>query len=473
MKPFPFYPCRIDLAGCELMSDKATDTQFVHFAKILSTSSYSGVLLSGGPSPTEFEGRYSLMGWDPFLILETKGRSCRIHTPERALSLDGNPLDVLDEVFCNLAPEFTQEISPFCGGAMGYFAYEMKNEIESLPQSARDDLNLPDVFLMWPRKILIHDRLNGLMQLVTLGVEGISEEARHSFPPANDAGLHGSFVVGDMISNFRHEEYLEAVRKILHYIRQGDLYQVNLSQRYKFPFIGSPYELWESLYKVNPAPFYAFIQGGSHQVLSTSMERFLFRRGQYIETRPIKGTRKRGKTREEDEELIRDLIQNPKDDAELSMIVDLLRNDLGRVCAPRSIRVAEHKRLESYQNVHHLVSIVTGELIPGTTYGQLLRATFPGGSITGCPKIRAMEVIDELEPNVRHVYTGAIGYLGWHENLDLNIAIRTALTTGGACYFSVGGGIVFDSVEEEEYQETLHKGRTLFQLIERMGKSAP
>jgi len=200
------------------------------------------------------------------------------------------------------------------------------------------------------------------------------------------------------------------------------------------------------------------------------MERFLCRRGQYIETRPIKGTRKRGLTPEEDATLKKELMEDFKDDAELSMIVDLLRNDLGRVCRPLTIRVAEHKRLESYQNVHHLVSIVIGGLRRDTTYGEILQATFPGGSITGCPKIRSMEIIDELEPHVRHVYTGAIGYLGWHDNMDLNVAIRTALIHKNIGYFSVGGGIVYDSKEEDEYQETLHKGRTMFQLIEKLGE---
>jgi para-aminobenzoate synthetase component 1 len=195
------------------------------------------------------------------------------------------------------------------------------------------------------------------------------------------------------------------------------------------------------------------------------MERFLFRCGSTIETRPIKGTRRRGSTPEEDAALARELAESEKDDAELSMIVDLLRNDLGRVCKPRSIRVPQHKRIERYQNVFHLVSIVTGTLIPGTTAGDLLRATFPGGSITGCPKIRAMEIIDELEPTVRHVYTGSIGYVGWHDNLDLNVAIRTAVVTRGLGHVSVGGGVVYDSCEQDEYEETLHKGRTFFEVV--------
>ena len=259
------------------------------------------------------------------------------------------------------------------------------------------------------------------------------------------------------------------MRRVREYIRAGDVYQVNLSQRYRFPFSGDGFGLWESLFRRNPAPFYAYLHCGGHQVLSTSMERFLFRKGDFIETRPIKGTRKRGASPSEDEALRAELRSSPKDDAELSMIVDLLRNDLGRVCLPRSVRVQEHKRLESYQNVHHLVSIVTGRLASGTTYGDIIRAAFPGGSITGCPKIRAMEIIDELETVVRHVYTGSIGYLGWHDNMDLNIAIRTAVIHGRACSYSVGGGIVFDSDEADEYEETLHKGRTLFEIIQAGG----
>jgi para-aminobenzoate synthetase component 1 len=244
-----------------------------------------------------------------------------------------------------------------------------------------------------------------------------------------------------------------------------------MSQRFHFPLEGDPYVLWEGLFGMNPAPFYAYLHAGDHRILSTSMERFLVRRGEEIETRPIKGTRPRGETPRADERMRRELAESPKDDAELSMIVDLLRNDLGRVCRARSIHVAEHKRLEAYENVYHLVSIVRGLLRPGVGTGELLRATFPGGSITGCPKIRAMEIIDELEPNVRHVYTGSIGYVGFHDNLDLNVAIRTAVHAGGTCYYSVGGGVVYDSDEEAEYQETLHKGRTLLRLVERLRKS--
>ena len=255
------------------------------------------------------------------------------------------------------------------------------------------------------------------------------------------------------------------MRRAREYIRQGDIYQVNLSQRFSFPFQGDLYRLFLQLFQRNPAPFYAYLNCGDLQILSTSMERFLWRQGDYLETRPIKGTRPRGRTPAEDEVMRQELITSVKEDAELSMIVDLLRNDIGRVCLGGSVQVKEHKRLEAYENVYHLVSIVTGKVRPDCSQGDILRATFPGGSITGCPKIRAMEIIDELEPVVRHVYCGSIGYLGLHRNLDLNIAIRTAIGCQGQVHFAVGGGIVYDSEEVAEYEETLHKGMTLFKII--------
>jgi para-aminobenzoate synthetase component 1 len=343
----------------------------------------------------------------------------------------------------------------------------LKNVIERLPQTAKDDRNLPDLWLMWPRQLVIHDRLRRSLTHLRFDYGDRSEGGETEFTPGSLSGEAAGKIleVGPLESNFTRESYMEAVKRVREYIAAGDVYQVNLSQRYRFRFSGDAFSLWESLFARNPAAFYAYLNCGDHQILSTSMERFLLRRGQCIETRPIKGTRKRGATAIEDEILRRDLSASPKDDAELSMIVDLLRNDLGRVCMPRTIRVQEHKRIETYENVHHLVSIVTGRLKPGTSYGKLLRATFPGGSITGCPKIRAMEIIDELEKVVRHVYTGSIGYLGWHENMDLNIAIRTAVVQAGTCMFSVGGGIVFDSDEADEYEETLHKGRTLFDIV--------
>jgi para-aminobenzoate synthetase component I len=525
----------VDIVRMELMAIQVNDAAFLERVRGLAELPWSAVLLSGGDLDCS---SHSVAAWDPLLMFSSKGHSIRLQAEQGEWELEGDPLTCLDAVFAALRPSYPLVLPPFCGGAVGYFAYDLKNCIERLPQTAVDDRNLPDMLLFFPKQVLVHDRVAGTLHHLVLKVrtkipsnpplkkgdlrhgascedltrpplekkdsciphffeegqggfrrgatmtKGISqcapngpaEVAPHEVRPRPPVTTHdfgpSGIKVGPLASNFTHDDYLAAVGRVRHYIREGDVYQVNLSQRFQFSFEGRPFALWEHLYALNPAPFYAYIQAEDHQVLSTSMERFLLRRGSTIETRPIKGTRKRGRTAAEDEELRCDLQTSPKDDAELSMIVDLLRNDLGRICRPRSVRVAEHKRLESYQNVHHLISIVTGEIRDGLTHGEMLRATFPGGSITGCPKVRAMEIIDELEPHVRHVYTGAIGYLGWHGNADLNIAIRTALVHQGSCYFSVGGGIVYDSDEEDEYQETLHKARTLFDLIERLEKKS-
>jgi para-aminobenzoate synthetase component 1 len=426
---------------------------------------YAMLLLSGGDLDC---ARYSLMGWDPFLVLRAQGRRVKVQQGSDIRFLDANPFDVLAEVLGALELPEDTPLDPVTASALGFLAYDLKNHLERLPTTAVDDLHLPEMVLAFPQRLVVHDRRAERFHQIDINYEDprgrISAPTEPlTWPPAVPVG---PYRVGQPQSNFTREAYLKALTRIREYIGKGDVYQVNLTQRFSFPLSGEPYHLFQRLFQVNPAPFYAYLNCDDFQVLSTSMERFLYRRGDYLETRPIKGTRPRGPTPAADAELRRELADSPKDDAELSMIVDLLRNDLGKVCLPRTVKVTEHKRLEAYQNVYHLVSIVTGRLRPGCTAVDILRATFPGGSITGCPKIRAMEIIDELEPQVRHVYCGAIGYLGLHRNLDLSVAIRTAIISRGQGHFAVGGGVVYDSVEADEYEETLHKGRTLFRLIE-------
>ena len=459
----------VDLLGDTLLEERAGDRHFLEMARGIAGLPGACLLLSGGGLDCS---RYSLAGWDPLLVFSAKGRQLNLAAGPRTWRGQGHPLAVLDQLFQELRPGFPLLAEPFAGGGLGYLAYELKNQIERLPQSAQDDLGLPDIYLSFPSQVLIHDRRAGHLRHLRLGWPG----RRPTGPGPQELTVLQPGPpprLGEMTSTFSHQDYLAAVQRIRAYIAQGDVYQVNLSQRFSFGLEGDPLALWERLFAKNPAPFYAYVNAGDHQVLCTSMERFLLRRGSYLETRPIKGTRPRGADPQTDEALRRELIQSLKDDAELSMIVDLLRNDLGRVCPPRSIAVASHKRVEAFQNVFHLVSTVTGQVDQGLTHGQLLSATFPGGSITGCPKIRAMEIIDELEPKVRQVYTGSIGYLGWHQNLDLNIAIRTGIVSQGHCHFAVGGGVVHDSDPEDEYQETLHKGRTLFQVMQALGKDQP
>jgi len=426
---------------------------------------YAMLLLSGGDLDC---ASHSLMGWEPYLVIRSKGDRVQVLTERESIELRGNPFEVLDDLLAALEIPGPLPVAPFAGGGMGFLAYDLKNYLERLPATAQDDLGLPEMVFAFPRRLVVHDRRTDSfwnVKVIWEDAQGRQPKSQAELSLVNDQDPE-EFQVGKLQSNFTRDAYLQAVSRIREYIRNGDVYQVNLSQRFSFPLQGDPYLLLRRLFALNPAPFYAYLNCRDFVIFSTSMERFLFRQEDYLETRPIKGTRPRGHTPEDDEVQRQELVASLKDDAELSMIVDLLRNDLGKVCRARSVRVKEHKRLEAYQNVYHLVSIVTGELRPNTGHVDILRATFPGGSITGCPKIRSMEIIDELEPQVRHVYTGAIGYLGLHRNMDLNVAIRTAIVADGWGHFSVGGGVVYDSDEQAEYEETLHKGHTLFRLIE-------
>ena len=268
-----------------------------------------------------------------------------------------------------------------------------------------------------------------------------------------------------LCSGFTHEGYLKAVEAVREYIKAGDIFQANLSQRFEADMPVPPYELYRRLRRINPAPFAGYLNFDGVAVVSASPERFLRLQKGVVETRPIKGTRPRGKDRGEDERLALELVQSIKDKAEHMMIVDLERNDLGRVCRYGTVRVSELMALEKYSTVFHLTSTIEGHLRPGKSAIDLLKATFPGGSITGAPKVRAMEIIDELEPTRRSVYTGSIGYIGFDGGLDLNIVIRTILVKGGRAYFQVGGGVVYDSDPEGEYIETLDKARALIRAL--------
>jgi para-aminobenzoate synthetase component 1 len=258
------------------------------------------------------------------------------------------------------------------------------------------------------------------------------------------------------------DEYCRKIEKILHHIREGDIYQANFAQTFSAPLSGDPFAFWQHLTQKNPAAFFAYIDDGEQQILCTSPERLLKQWGRDVESRPIKGTCPRGKTPEDDARLREALLTSPKEAAELAMIVDLVRNDLHQSCVTGSVTVAAHRVIEKYTNVFHQVSVVTGQLPTSATTISALKHLFPGGSITGCPKIRAMEIIRELEGTPRGIYTGSIGYASTHGTQDWNIAIRTAVVKNGRIYLSVGGGIVADSDPEKEYEETLHKAASFF-----------
>lgn len=446
---------------------------FIKTCKRFASEPGTVVLVSG----TELDcARYNILGVKPWLSLTGREYDLRLTVDTICHSVSGNPFDVLQDILSNF--HFKTDPSdpelPIYTGLMGYLSYDLKDCLEILPRTSFDDLGLPDLCLYAPSVILVQDKIkNESWVSIPIRTDSVSSDILNSIedfkkiissPAPYDLDFSGD--TSGFVSSFSRPDYLRAVETIKEYIRSGDVYQVNMSQRFSMGFQGCPFSLFESLLKKNPAPFFAYIQAGNHQIISTSPERFIFRNLDRVETRPIKGTRPRGKTGKEDFRLKRELSESLKDDAELSMIVDLLRNDIGKVCKPGSVRVSEHKRVEAYQNVYHLVSDVVGILDSGMDSVDLLKAVFPGGSITGCPKIRAMEIIDELEPVRRHIYTGSIGYISFHDTLDLSIAIRTATVTKGKIFFSVGGGIVFDSDPSDEYEETLHKGKTLMGVFE-------
>lgn len=444
---------------------------FEHLAQYFAQDAGTVLLLSGSSSDAS---RYNILALDPWLEITSRQETVRLKVQDKTAHFEMDPFTALDGILERFAipdPDFDM---PVHAGLFGYFSYDLKDRIEDLPITCQDTF-LPDLCLYAPSIIVIQDKETGQASLMIpchAGMDSVQTQAaiesrRGFFFDRLDAKLEKkSFQVdGGLESSFTKEEYICAVTRIIDYLRAGDIYQANLSQRFETGFFGNTYSLFLDLYERNPASFFSYVNAGDHHIVSTSPERFIQQCGRFVETRPIKGTIARGADQKQDTANRLHLSQSIKDDAELTMIVDLMRNDLSRVTVHESVVVKEHKRLEPYENVFHLVSIVEGELKKNKTSVDLLKATFPGGSITGCPKIRSMEIIDELEPVKRHVYTGSIGYISFHDTMDLSIAIRTATIANNRVFFSVGGGIVYDSDPEKEFQETLDKGKTLMDTL--------
>jgi aminodeoxychorismate synthase component I len=344
---------------------------------------------------------------------------------------------------------------------VGFLSYDLRHTIERLPCTCDYDIAVPGLSLCFYDGALVFDHLE-------CETHAVGAAARlGALPRVRETGAAGSMHGVRLRSDFSHADYVAAVCRAVEYIAAGDIFQVNLSQRFSGPCPADGLTVYSRLRSVNPAPFSAFLRYPGLEVACSSPERFLLLDGDRVTTRPIKGTRPR---REGDEafnaRMEAELRASPKEQAELAMIVDLERNDLGRVCDYGTVRVEEHAAVEAYPTVFHLVSTVAG-----TLYRRhhdefaLIRAAFPGGSITGAPKIRAMEIIEDLETHARGVYTGTVGYISFHGRMDLNIVIRTIVMAGGNAYVNVGGGIVADSDPEAEYRETLHKGRALFETL--------
>jgi len=428
-------------------------------------------------------GRYSFIGSDPFLVMTSRGNQVTLMRQDEPETEQGNPFDVLGRLLETYRLDSFPAPIPFWGGAVGYLSYDLCHFVERLPSTAIDDLQLPESYFAFYDTILAFDNLESKAYIVSTGFPELGESRRlkrakvrleqikgwlssssPSIPEADFRSAEGK-AKAVLKSNFTPEGYMKAVDRVREYIAAGDVFQVNISQRFETDLTVPPYELYRRLRQINPAPFASYLNFDEVTIVGASPERFLRVDGDWVETRPIKGTRPRGKDSVDDAILAEELTRSSKDRAENVMIVDLERNDLGRVCQYGTVRVTELAILETFPTVFHLTSTVVGRLRPDKNRIDLLKATFPGGSITGAPKVRAMEIIDELEPTRRSVYTGAIGYLSFGNNLDLNIVIRTLLIKDGKAYFQVGGGIIYDSNAEAEYVETLDKAKALIQAL--------
>ncbi|NWF77626.1 MAG: aminodeoxychorismate synthase component I [Chloroflexi bacterium] len=471
-----------------LVEEVSTSLTAPELFELIKDRPYS-FFLDSGMDPQRL-GRYSFLGSEPFLVMSSRGSEITLVRGREYAVQHDNPFDVIGKLLEIYKLDRCPAPVPFTGGAVGYFSYDLCHFIEDLPSTAIDDLKLPESYFAFYDAIMAFDHLEEKTYLVATGFPETEEEQRlrrarmrleemrdwlysasHSQQPSFlrekaefQSGQRNREIL--LKSNFTAEQYFKAVNRVREYIAAGDVFQVNLSQRFEADLEISPYELHKRLRKVNPAPFASYLNFPDVAIVSASPERFLKVQDDRVETRPIKGTRPRGGDPAEDEQLAHELTHSSKDRAENIMIVDLERNDLGRVCRYGTVKVTELAILETFPTVFHLTSTVVGRLRRGKSNIDLLKATFPGGSITGAPKVRAMEIIDELEPTKRSVYTGSLGYLSFNGDMDINIVIRTFLIKEGKAYFQVGGGIIYDSDSEAEYRETLDKAKALMQALQ-------
>ncbi|WP_300004264.1 aminodeoxychorismate synthase component 1 [uncultured Cedecea sp.] len=433
-----------------------------HYFKRQSHQAWA-MMLHSGCSDHPYS-RFDIMVADPLATLVTRGKTTEIQRKGVTESSDDSPLvllqNTLDSYGLNCVP---QTDIPFCGGAVGLLGYDLGRHFETLPEQAEKSLHTPDMAIGIYDWALIADNQLQRLTLVSWG----DIQKRLAYLDAPDLSSRPPFhLTSAWQSNMSREEYGIKFNKIQEYLRSGDCYQVNLAQRFSASYQGDEWQVFEKLNQANRAPFSAFLRLPDSTILSLSPERFVRLQDKHIQTRPIKGTLPRLADPQADKEQALKLASSPKDRAENLMIVDLLRNDIGRVARPGSVKVPELFVVEPFAAVHHLVSTITAVLPDTLNACDLLRATFPGGSITGAPKVRAMEIIEELEPQRRNAWCGSVVYISFCGNMDSSITIRTLTAEQGKLYCSAGGGIVADSNESAEYQETFDKVNRILPLLE-------
>jgi anthranilate synthase component 1 len=427
--------------------------------------------------------RYSFIGCNPYLIIKAKGETVEIIRGGESKKRKGRLIDVMRKVTERHRPIKVAGLPPFTGGAVGYFAYDTIRWIENIPQKSEDDLQLDDAVMMFFSNILAFDHVRQQILIISNAFleEGAANlDAKYQkavaeigaleallSQPARTPDFGASTTDSIKIrSNFSKVDYLKAVEKGKEYIKTGDIFQVVLSQRFAATITAEPFNLYRALRMVNPSPYMFYLKLSDHNVIGSSPEMLVKIADRTAFYRPIAGTRPRGANDDEDALLAAELQADEKERAEHIMLVDLGRNDLGKVCEYGTVEVADLMLVEKYSHVMHLVSSLRGKLRQDVDRFDVLMACFPAGTVTGAPKVRAMEIIDELEPSRRSVYAGAILYLDFSGNLDCCIAIRTLVVKDGKAYIQAGGGIVADSVPEREFQETINKSRALVKAVE-------
>lgn len=409
-------------------------------------------------------GKYSIIGIHPFHILKEKDG--KTYANDRLI--DRSFEDALSD-FLSFHKEENHTSLPMISGGIGYFSYDYGCKFEHIPISNIKEVDMPEALFCFYDNYIIFD-LENLECFIT--AKGILKDAEQSIREMEDR-LNESIVpysftadfISDISFNFEKEDYEKTVTKVIDHIIEGDFYISNLTQQMRVHSDLPAYALFSKMRKMNPSPFGGYFRYPGFEIVSASPERFIQMRDRYIETKPIKGTRKRGATPEEDEALRRELQESEKDRSELLMIVDLERNDLNRICETGTVKVTKHFDIEAFATVFHLVTTIVGRMEESLTYGDLLRAMFPGGSITGAPKIEAMKDMDELEHSARGLYTGSIGYISFNGDCDLNIVIRTAIYQNGTYHIGIGGGITCESDPVAEYEETLQKAKAFIDIF--------
>lgn len=430
-------------------------------------------------------GRYSIIGLPCSKRLVIKGHQITVLEGEKVVEqqVSEDPLAWI-EAFQSRFKVFHQPGLPaFTGGLVGYFGYDTIRYVESRLQASepeKDDIQAPDIQLLVSEEIVVFDNLSGQVHVIVHAdlsqknayskaearVAEIAELIQQPMSVPNDLPKETILTEQDFVSSFGEEAFKQAVAKIKEYILAGDAMQVVISQQMSVDFDAAPIDLYRALRYLNPSPYMFFLDLGDLQIVGSSPEILVRLEDNTVTVRPIAGTRRRGLTPEKDQALEEDLLSDPKELAEHLMLIDLGRNDVGRIANVGSVELTEKMIVERYSHVMHIVSNVNGQAKPGMSSIDVLRATFPAGTVSGAPKIRAMEIIDELEPVKRGVYAGAVGYLGWHGNMDTAIAIRTAVIKDGRLFVQAGAGVVADSVPQSEWDETMNKGRAIFKAAE-------